>query len=782
MLWNNMLVAAAVDAVDWDEPYPGLTAALTSDDRVLVGSDADEALHSLHARSMAAAVHRNEGLLLMPKSPRHEDALHNQFVASADLWSKSASLLPISAMLLVMGGTRSPVATSLGWMRRFVPPPTLRMLVHDSHDYGRSCADLHAIAASVSLWERFPWVVLLSGPENMLVPRDFAAIAKYIREHTDSASRTASASHPGPTRGRAATTAGPTGVGIAGTNLARRPARMPAAQREHAITQQTPRSRLPGTTDRATADRATADRSTADRARADQVARWSLDWLVFFPAHTGALAWRNVTRWCLHGFTPHEQHRHPPPVGLRLAPDVLLEELRMRAGIGFDELPPRRGSRWRVSLWPPRARNDRTGRGADGHADEPAWGPYGYHGARYVQFIERRELDSNRSVLLLPRVEDTVGWHLPLTKLTAAIDARGRVMLGADADAALAAFQPASEGLWMMATSRQAAPEFAAAAAMHALRHDVQPAKAKLPIAATLVVTNNASVRGEDLLRWLGSFQPPPRLRTILRSWRNMGYFCGELHALAAAAHVWRRFPWVLYTSGPDALLTPAGAATLARWIRQTEPNLTTPTAYLGDTFPSPPDRRRWSMCVAHSMHTPHTTLLQRSGALCPPSRVCAVVRALRPTGTCLCSGRARCALGAIPPPPGTMRHAGACMALAQERRHPHHPLGMRAAPWSTSHRGWHARPPAQQDGDAGVGTRSQPARRLSHPRDALGRDALSLWAVVPHNPTRLARWHPLMGSVVSAGRVAQASGDAATGRLRCLALAQPFRRPQLRG
>jgi hypothetical protein len=75
---------------------------------------------------------------------------------------------------------------------------------------------------------------------------------------------------------------------------------------------------------------------------------------------------------------------------------------------------------------------------------------------------------------------------------------------------------------------------------------------------AVLLVDNNAEHTREQLLEWIAHYREPRRrspFRMLFRSRINMGYLCGELHSLAASVQVWRRFPWVLYNSGPDSML-----------------------------------------------------------------------------------------------------------------------------------------------------------------------------------------------------------------------------------
>jgi hypothetical protein len=62
-------------------------------------------------------------------------------------------------------------------------------------------------------------------------------------------------------------------------------------------------------------------------------------------------------------------------------------------------------------------------------------------------------------------------------------------------------------------------------------------------------------------------------------------YRTGELSILAATASMWAHFPWVLYNSGPDAVLTPYGATAFANWMEWVEPGCANTTAFLGGRF-----------------------------------------------------------------------------------------------------------------------------------------------------------------------------------------------------
>jgi hypothetical protein len=45
------------------------------------------------------------------------------------------------------------------FLRDFHPAPALRMLIHMRRNFGFTCGELHALAATVRVWRRFPWVL-----------------------------------------------------------------------------------------------------------------------------------------------------------------------------------------------------------------------------------------------------------------------------------------------------------------------------------------------------------------------------------------------------------------------------------------------------------------------------------------------------------------------------------------------------------------------------------------------------------------------------------------------
>lgn len=110
----------------------------------------------------------------------------------------------------------------------------------------------------------------------------------------------------------------------------------------------------------------------------------------------------------------------------------------------------------------------------------------------------------------------------------------------------------------------------------------------------TLLLCDHQTIQTSSLLRWLSLYTERgdhPPLRMLIHSALNMGYFCGEFHLLAASLPVWRRFPWVMYNSGPDSMLTPDGGVAFARWLA-----IHRRASFLGFPFLSVPGQQRWTM------------------------------------------------------------------------------------------------------------------------------------------------------------------------------------------
>ena len=231
----------------------------------------------------------------------------------------------------------------------------------------------------------------------------------------------------------------------------------------------------------------------------------------------------------------------------------------------------------------------------------PVWrqSGFGWHTAWYSHVLGAKHrasrIEARRTgatpTLFVPRVEQTLGWEEPY-RLTAALppetDDPSAALHGAAAEAALAAHAaPPSHGLLLMVSSRQAAREFAASAGALAL------SRPPLPLSAMLLICNNATAPVEATLRWLARYRQPRMLRMLVRTARNLGYYCGQFVALAASARLWARFAWVLHPSGPDCVLLPQAAAMLHARIPEEGRR---GAAYLGDRFPAPRGHRRYSM------------------------------------------------------------------------------------------------------------------------------------------------------------------------------------------
>ena len=232
-----------------------------------------------------------------------------------------------------------------------------------------------------------------------------------------------------------------------------------------------------------------------------------------------------------------------------------------------------------------------------GHCSRPAFssgcaatcfGRYGYHRSSFSAFLDER---ARHGALLVARAEDSLGFERPFSWLSGALLPDGR-RKGAVPVEELLEPTATKRGLLLMSSTRHGAAEFAAAARMLAL------SGRELAIGALLLVCNNSTLGDDSLARWLAFFRSPPLLRMWVRT-RNLGYFCGNLHALAASVRIWSHFPWVVHLSGPDSLLLPNGAALLSALIEREQQrggHWAQRTAYLGDRFPAPRGHIRFSM------------------------------------------------------------------------------------------------------------------------------------------------------------------------------------------
>ena len=173
--------------------------------------------------------------------------------------------------------------------------------------------------------------------------------------------------------------------------------------------------------------------------------------------------------------------------------------------------------------------------------------------------------------------------------LAAALSANGTPLLGRQADKLLRQLQETrgdGDGLMLMASYGQGASHFRASADMLTFSSAALESASdnQLRFAALLLVCNNARVTIHTLLEWLGYYRPP-MLRMLVQPTVNMGYLCGEFAVLLGTAAMWGAFPWVLYNSGPDSMLTPQGALAFAGWMTWIEPRCSTHTSFLGAFF-----------------------------------------------------------------------------------------------------------------------------------------------------------------------------------------------------
>ena len=149
---------------------------------------------------------------------------------------------------------------------------------------------------------------------------------------------------------------------------------------------------------------------------------------------------------------------------------------------------------------------------------------------------------------------------------SALLHANDTLACGRHADDALSSFGD-HEGLWYIHSHRHTLADMALhARALHLATGGGRGGSSSLLRNASLLIFNNNGASNQrfghpSLVEWLHVFSGLGfRLRMLLATALNVGYSCGELHAIAATARIWRRFRWVLAVSGPDNLLTPHGA------------------------------------------------------------------------------------------------------------------------------------------------------------------------------------------------------------------------------
>ena len=74
----------------------------------------------------------------------------------------------------------------------------------------------------------------------------------------------------------------------------------------------------------------------------------------------------------------------------------------------------------------------------------------------------------------------------------------------------------------------------------------------------------------------------PWRIRMLVITSINFGYYCGELAAIASLSSVLSHFPWVLYFSGPDSLPTVYGLRRFRAMLEMEERLRTSSRGYSG--------------------------------------------------------------------------------------------------------------------------------------------------------------------------------------------------------
>ena len=158
-------------------------------------------------------------------------------------------------------------------------------------------------------------------------------------------------------------------------------------------------------------------------------------------------------------------------------------------------------------------------------------------------------------------------------------------------------------GLFFVHSHRQSNADFELHA--RALRLAVHDSGDVMRGASVLIVNNNAASflrhgNAAQPMRWLRAYGTLPgvRIRMLVMTAINAGYTCGEFHALAATVRLWRTFPWVLTTAGPDSLITPHGLEWVGKLLLQHLND--SDVLLLADSFPAPAKHTRFSMdCFA---------------------------------------------------------------------------------------------------------------------------------------------------------------------------------------
>ena len=197
--------SAAIASLSFD----GLSAALLPNGRLFCGAEADSILNASRdaAKRERAATRpppdspRTDGLLLIHshRQKAYEFAAHARMLelvaglpssAFGSSWrgrAKPPNLLD-GLSLLVMNNAASRFDTNysshehpVNWLRLFtLPTLRLRMLILTSVNLGYSCGEFQSLAAARFVIARFPWMIYVSGPDNLPTPHGFARIASQL--------------------------------------------------------------------------------------------------------------------------------------------------------------------------------------------------------------------------------------------------------------------------------------------------------------------------------------------------------------------------------------------------------------------------------------------------------------------------------------------------------------------------------------------------------------------------------------------------------------------------
>ena len=214
-------------------------------------------------------------------------------------------------------------------------------------------------------------------------------------------------------------------------------------------------------------------------------------------------------------------------------------------------------------------------------------------------------------------------------RVSAALLPNGSIACASEADAALDSLEEDRGGLVLVHSHRQRIHDFEDHARAFGAHLAERPQSPLLRRASLLLINNNAAElykrasfgskvkhgsTAEDPIGWLRAYGNVPwRIRLLITTSLNVGYFCGELHALAALSPITSRFPWVLAFSGPDALPTPIGLRYLDHHVKQTMSEYT----FFHDHFPAPRNHLRVSMDIFLYKSSSASHLFEAAAGVC---------------------------------------------------------------------------------------------------------------------------------------------------------------------